>query len=140
MGKLQDHHFLVNLKRLVYPGSALKKEIGILAQQLSIEEQLFKACEQLSGGQQQRTAIARAMYSGKRIFLGDEPVSALDAFQAQHVLSVLSQTFETLVITLHDIDLAKRYCQRIIALKDGQILFDKPSHQLSQQELTGVYH
>ncbi len=139
MGQLHNHHFLVNLLRLIYPGSRITKEISHLAQQLSIEEQLYKASEQLSGGQQQRTAIARSLYSGKNIFIGDEPVSALDAFQAQHVLKMLNQTFETLVVSLHDVDLAKQYCQRIIALKDGHILFDLPSEQVSQQALSGVY-
>lgn len=140
MGQLHEHHFLKNLKRLVYPGPRITKDISCLAQQLGIEQQLYKACEQLSGGQQQRTAIARAMYSGNKIFLGDEPVSALDGFQAQHVLTVLNQTFETLVVTLHDLNLAKQHCHRIIALKNGQILFDKPSSQVSQEELNGVYH
>jgi len=140
MGQLHEHHFFKNLKRLVYPGPRITKDISSLAQQLGIEQQLYKACEQLSGGQQQRTAIARAMYSGNKVFLGDEPVSALDGFQAQHVLTVLNQTFETLVVTLHDLNLAKQHCHRIIALKDGQILFDKPSSQVSQEELNGVYH
>jgi len=139
MGQLQQHHFLVNLKRLIYPGAKISKEIHIIAQTLAIEDQLHKACQQLSGGQQQRTAIARAIYSGKKIFLGDEPVSALDKFQAQHILSHLCDTFETLIITLHDIKLAQAHCQRIIALKDGEILFDKASNHLTQQELTGVY-
>ena len=139
MGQLHNHHFLVNLLRLIYPGTRITQEISLLTQKLGIEEQLHNACEQLSGGQQQRTAIARSIYSGKNIFIGDEPVSALDAFQAQHVLTVLTQTFDTLVVSLHDIALAKQHCQRIIALKNGQILFDKPSQKVSQQALNGVY-
>ena len=139
MGQLHNHHFLVNLLRLIYPGTRITKEISLLTQQLGIEEQLHNVCEQLSGGQQQRTAIARSIYSGKRIFVGDEPVSALDAFQAQHVLTVLTQTFETLVVSLHDLELAKHHCQRIVALKNGQILFDKQSAEVSQQALNEVY-
>ncbi|MFT5083561.1 MAG: phosphonate transport system ATP-binding protein [Lentisphaeria bacterium] len=140
MGQLEQHHFLINLKRLIYPGTAIKNEIETIARQLSIDSQLGKACEQLSGGQQQRTAVARAMYSKQNIFLGDEPLSALDAFQAHHVLALLCTTFETLVVTLHDIKLAQEHCQRVIALKNGKIFFDKKSNELSVQDLSQVYN
>ncbi|MFT7558541.1 MAG: phosphonate transport system ATP-binding protein [Flavobacteriales bacterium] len=139
MGQLQQHHFLLNLKRLIYPGAKIIKEIEAIASQLAIENQLNKACEQLSGGQQQRTAIGRAIYSKQNIFLGDEPVSALDGFQAEHILALLCRTFETLVVTLHDIKLAKEHCQRVIALKDGEIFFDRKSHELSAEDLSQVY-
>lgn len=139
MGQLDQHHFLVNLKRLIYPGSAIKKEISRIGQKLSLETQLYQAAEQLSGGQQQRVSIGRAIYSNSPIFLGDEPVSALDEYQSKEILQLICDHFETLVITLHDVDLAVSYCQRIIALKDGQILFDKPSKDLTTADLAQVY-
>lgn len=139
MGQLDQHHFLKNLKQLIYPGRQIKQNIELITQPLGITEQLYKACDQLSGGQQQRISIARGIYSNKAIFLGDEPVSALDEYQADEILSLIAQHFETLIISLHDVELALKYCQRIIALKDGQILFDKPASSLSSTELAQVY-
>ncbi len=140
MGQLEQHHFLVNLLRLVYPGKKTKQDIQTIAQKLSIAEVLYRPCEQISGGQQQRCAIARALYSRQDIFLGDEPFSAVDEYQAQQILTLLCESFPTLVIALHDVDLALSHCQRIIALKDGKILLDQAAHTLTATDLAQVYH
>ncbi len=139
MGQLNQHHFFTNLLRLVYPGSEIKADIQKICHSLGLSQQQFCACEQLSGGQKQRTSIGRALYSQKSILIGDEPVSALDEFQAQQVLTLLCDHFSTLVLALHDVALARKYCQRIIALKGGKILFDKKSSQITQNHIDEVY-
>lgn len=139
MGQLHLHPFLINLKQLIHPNQSIKTAIEGIADSLGIQPQLYQACEQLSGGQQQRVSIGRAFYSQQSVFLGDEPVSALDEYQANEILALIVEHFNTLIISLHDTTLALRYCQRIIALKDGCILFDKPSHDITPDELVQVY-
>ncbi|MEY8205267.1 MAG: ATP-binding cassette domain-containing protein [Bermanella sp.] len=140
MGQLEQHSFFVNLCRLIYPGKKVKQEIAHISQRLALSASQFTPCQQLSGGQQQRTAIGRAIYSRKSIFLGDEPVSALDEYHAPRILNMLCEHFNTLVLALHDVQLAKAHCQRIIALKDGRILFDKDSQQVSAADIHQVYN
>ncbi len=140
MGQLDQHSFLVNLCRLIYPGKNVTQEIANITQLLDLSDSQFQPCQQLSGGQQQRTSIGRAIYSQKSIFLGDEPVSALDEYHAPQILNILCDHFKTLVLALHDVQLAKAHCQRIIALKDGRILFDKDSQQVSNSDIHQVYN
>ena len=82
----------------------------------------------LSGGQQQRGAIARVLVQGAQVVLADEPVAALDVESCGRVMRHLVELNEsrgvTLLITLHQLDLARRYCHRIVALKSGKIVFD----------------
>jgi len=118
----------------------VKQEIANITQLLSLGGCQFKPCQELSGGQQQRTSIGRAIYSQKAIFLGDEPVSALDEYHAPQVLNILCEHFNTLILALHDVQLAKAHCERIIALKDGSILFDKNSQQVSNDDIHQVYN
>jgi phosphonate transport system ATP-binding protein len=139
MGQLEQHHFLSNLKQLVMPSKKIKNEISKVAQELGVVEQLYQSSEEISGGQQQRVSIARAIYSKKKIFLGDEPVSALDEYQSADVLKHLSEKFETMIIALHDVDLARQFCKRIIALKDGSVFFDKKNEDIKETDLEQVY-
>lgn len=139
MGRLHEHHFLYNLRQLIYPSQHVRENIHSLSQQLGLDQQLYQACEQLSGGQQQRISIARALYSQQPIFIGDEPVSALDEYQGEEILQLLCRQFSTLIVGLHDVELALKCCQRIIALKDGKVLFDLSSKQLTSSDLSQVY-
>jgi phosphonate transport system ATP-binding protein len=97
----------------------------------------------LSGGQQQRAAVARALVQGSNILLADEPVASLDPQSTEKVMTMLQKLNQsnqlTLVISLHDVDLAKRYCSRIVALKDGVKVFDGLSHELTDEVITHLY-
>jgi phosphonate transport system ATP-binding protein len=97
----------------------------------------------LSGGQQQRGAIARAMVQGAKAILADEPVASLDPVSARKVMELLVELNKRdgfgVIVTLHQVDYAIRYCDRVIALKAGQIVYDGPSTGLDTKQLIDIY-
>ncbi|MDB6143528.1 MAG: phosphonate transporter ATP-binding protein [Pseudomonas sp.] len=97
----------------------------------------------LSGGQQQRVAIARALTQRAEVILADEPIASLDPESARKVMEILAdinrRDGKTVVVTLHQVDYAVRYCQRAVALKSGRIHFDGAASELSTQFLNELY-
>lgn len=97
----------------------------------------------LSGGQQQRVAIARALTQKAEVILADEPIASLDPESARKVMDILADINrhdgKTVVVTLHQVDYALRYCPRAVALKGGRILFDGSSEHLSEGFLNELY-
>lgn len=97
----------------------------------------------LSGGQQQRGAIARAIVQQAGLVLADEPIASLDPRSAEDVMKLLFQLNErdgvTVLVSLHQVDVAKRYCRRVVALKDGRIHYDGPPEELDAQTLRSIY-
>jgi len=139
MGQLQQHHFLYNLINLMRPFAAPKAQISALTKLVGLEPQLFTSVDQLSGGQQQRTAIARALYQQQAIFLGDEPLSSVDPVQATSLLALIKSRHDTVVIALHNKEMALSEFDRIIALSNTHIIFDGPATQLSDELIATVY-
>ncbi len=97
----------------------------------------------LSGGQQQRGAIARALVQKAKIILADEPVASLDPVSARKVMEILAELNRvdglTVVVTLHQVDYALRYCKRVVALKAGRIVYDGPASGLETKQLIDIY-
>ena len=97
----------------------------------------------LSGGQQQRTAIARALCQQANIILADEPIASLDPESSALVMDLLTAIARTeratLLVSLHQLDVAVRACERVIALRDGRICFDGPSSALNGDVLYSIY-
>jgi len=97
----------------------------------------------LSGGQQQRGAIARALVQKAKIILADEPVASLDPVAARKVMESLRdlnrQDGLTVVVTLHQVDYALRYCDRVVALKAGKVVYDGPAEGLKRNQLIDIY-
>ena len=97
----------------------------------------------LSGGQQQRAAIARAIVQGAGAVLADEPVASLDPVSARKVMELLVELNRRdgmgVIVTLHQVDYAIRYCERVIALKAGKIVYDGPSTGLDTKTLIDIY-
>ena len=97
----------------------------------------------LSGGQQQRGAIARALVQQAEIILADEPVASLDPASARRVMEALAdinrEDGAAVVVTLHQIDIAKHYCRRIVALSAGRIVYDGPPDGLDPERLSTIY-
>jgi phosphonate transport system ATP-binding protein len=97
----------------------------------------------LSGGQQQRAAIARALVQKAEVILADEPVASLDPVAARRVMELLCALNRdeaiSVVVSLHQVDYAMRYCPRVVALKAGKVVYDGPSHDLSHERLIDIY-
>jgi len=97
----------------------------------------------LSGGQQQRVAIARALLQSSEIILADEPIASLDPESSRKVMESLARIHKedgkTVVVSLHQVDFAMKYCPRVLALKDGKKYYDGPSKDLSVEFLRSLY-
>jgi len=110
---------------------------------VGLTEQAFQRASTLSGGQQQRAAIARALLQGARLLLADEPVASLDPESTRRVMELLLALNRdrgmTLVISLHHVGLARRYCDRVVALRDGALVFDGPVTALTPEFLRELY-
>jgi phosphonate transport system ATP-binding protein len=103
----------------------------------------LKGTDELSGGQQQRVAIARALMQMPDILLGDEPVASLDPVTSEQIMRLLAELHRTegltLVLNLHDVQLARTYAKRIIGLAGGDIVFDGPPVELDEETLQRIY-
>lgn len=112
--------------------------------QVGIPEKLYARTSSLSGGQQQRVAIARVLVQDPSIILADEPIASLDPERSHDIMSLLSslvrERSKTLVVSLHGVEYAKRYCDRIIGLQHGRILFDAPAQDVTPAMLKQLYH
>jgi len=106
---------------------------------VGLEDKLFARAGTLSGGQQQRASVARALYNGRSVVIGDEPVSALDQIQAADVLRLLGERHETLILAMHDVPLALAFSDRIIVLQAGRMVLDAPASGLSAAGLMQYY-
>ena len=126
----------------IYPDADILKAVEIL-DRLGIAEQAPKRAEALSGGQQQRVAIARALMQDPKIILADEPIASLDPMNAQIVMDALRRIHEEdgrmVIANLHTLDTARRYCDRVIGMRDGRIVFDGGPDQLTTGAARDIY-
>lgn len=97
----------------------------------------------LSGGQQQRAAIARTLVQGAKVVLADEPIASLDPESSRKVMEILTrinrEDGSTVVVSLHQVDMALKYCPRVIALRHGQVVFDGAASSLTPSLLRELY-
>ncbi|MDX8346829.1 phosphonate ABC transporter ATP-binding protein [Cognatiyoonia sp. IB215446] len=126
----------------LYPTEDIHTAIEIL-DRLGIAEHAPKRAEALSGGQQQRVAIARALMQDPKIILADEPIASLDPMNAQVVMDALRRIHEEdgrmVIANLHTLDTARRYCDRVIGMRDGRIVFDGTPAQLTTGVARDIY-
>jgi len=110
---------------------------------VGIAECCWQRASTLSGGQQQRAAIARAMVQGARVILADEPIASLDPESSRRVMDLLARVNRedgcTVVVSLHQVNVALKYCPRIVALHQGRVVYDGPSAQLTPALLRDLY-
>ena len=105
-------------------------------------DRAWDRADRLSGGQQQRVGIARALAQEPTIMLADEPVASLDPATSEEILDLLSKIQKqgmTMVVSLHQVEYARRYAERIIGLNDGSVVFDGPPEALSDAVLETIY-
>ena len=111
--------------------------------QVGLSEKMFERADQLSGGQKQRVAIAKTLCQRPKIILADEPVSSLDVSTSQTIMDYFKKVNEkkniTIMINLHDVNLAKKYCRRIIGLKNGKVVYDGSAGYLRDELLEAIY-
>jgi phosphonate transport system ATP-binding protein len=110
---------------------------------VGIAEHALKRGADLSGGQQQRAAIARTLMQEAEFIVADEPVASLDPHSTRRVMDILADLNRrdriTVLVSLHQVEYALRYCPRIVALKAGKIAYDGPSDALTAESLTAIY-
>jgi phosphonate transport system ATP-binding protein len=125
-----------------FSDDARRRAMRALAR-VGIAEHALKRGSELSGGQQQRAAIARTLMQGAEFIVADEPIASLDPGSARRVMDILADLNRsddiTVLVSLHQVDYALRYCSRTIALKHGKVAYDGPSSALTPELLTALY-
>ena len=139
MGRLDRHGAWRNMRELIAPARRTLAEVEALLARVDLAAALRQRAGSLSGGQAQRASVARALYNGRPVVIGDEPVSALDRRQGGRVLATLHATHRTSILALHDVALALDHATRIVVLKAGRIALDAPARDLREADLAGLY-
>ncbi len=143
LGRIGKRSFLRNLRGLLMPSRDDLAEIHALLERVGIEEKLYQHVATLSGGQQQRVAVARALFQQPRALLADEPVSSVDPARAESVVELLTSLATeralTLCVSLHHLELARRYFPRLIGMRAGRIVFDNAPDAIPEEEFQSLY-
>lgn len=110
---------------------------------VGIAEHALRRASELSGGQQQRAAIARSLVQGAELLIADEPIASLDPASSRRVMDLIADMNRndglTVLVSLHQVEYAMKYCPRTIALKDGKVAYDGPSCALTPAFLNNIY-
>jgi phosphonate transport system ATP-binding protein len=117
--------------------------VHALLERVGVEDKLFQRTDTLSGGQSQRVAIARALYQRPAVLLCDEPVASVDPARAQAVVELLVEVARerglALVVSLHDLDLARAHFPRIVGLRAGRVVFDARTSDVASARFDELY-
>ncbi|MFE7629547.1 phosphonate ABC transporter ATP-binding protein [Kocuria sp. NPDC057446] len=143
-GRLGTWSRLRALRSLVRPLHV--EEARAALERVGIAEYLHTRTDRLSGGEQQRVALARVLVQDPDLVLADEPVSSLDPARAEEVMSLLCGVLDeqagarrTLVVSLHDFDLAVRHCDRIVGLRQGRVVLDVAVEEVAEGTRERIY-
>lgn len=125
-----------------YPRS-LRREAFDHLERVGLAPQAYQRADTLSGGQMQRVAIARTLMQRPQLLLADEPVASLDPESSHQVLELLlrvaTEENMTVIVTLHQVELALGWAHRIVGLRDGRVVLDRDARGLSQDDVMEVY-
>ena len=141
LGRLNSHGTLKSMFN-VFGRDDIADGLAAL-DRLGIADQATKRAESLSGGQQQRVAIARALMQNPKLILADEPIASLDPLNAEIVMKALREIHErdgkTVLCNLHTLDTARTYCDRVIGMRQGELVFDGTAEQLTHAAVHDIY-
>lgn len=140
LGRIGYHSTL----RSLFPLPRADRHLALeCLERVGLSHKALERVDCLSGGQQQRVGIARALAQQPRLMLADEPVASLDPATSERVLSLLQRICRedglAMVVSLHQLEFAKSYADRIVALNHGSVMFDGAPAQLSQEALERIY-
>jgi len=142
-GRLGHWSLLETLRSTIRPDKRETAQAMAALEAVGLTDKQQARADQLSGGQQQRLAIARVLMQDPDVILADEPFAALDPALTETVAALLlglaTGEKRTLVVTLHDVELALRYFPRIVALRDGRVVFDQAPAEVSRVALNALY-
>ncbi|MBX3618947.1 MAG: ATP-binding cassette domain-containing protein [Rhizobacter sp.] len=140
-GRLPAWSLWTSLRSLFYPADIPAADEAL--ETFELADKLFDRVDRLSGGERQRVGLARALVSPARLWLVDEPLSALDPARAQRAIAALLREAQargvTLVSTLHQVDVALAHFPRIVGLSEGRVMFDLPAGQVTPELLARLY-
>lgn len=140
-GRLPALSLWASLRSLVYPSDMPAAHAAL--QRFALADKLFERVDRLSGGERQRVGLARALLAPARLWLVDEPLSALDPARAGQAMQALVDGAQergvTLVATLHQVDMALSHFPRIVGLRQGRVMFDLPTAQVTRGRLEQLY-
>lgn len=140
-GRLYRHNFVASMLQL-FTDEDRARAIHAL-DRLGMAHTALQQADTLSGGQMQRVAIARALVQEPRILLADEPIASLDPLNAKIVMDALASINRedgiTVICNLHTLDTARAYCDRIIGLADGNLVFDGAPDELTEAKAREIY-
>ncbi len=126
----------------IYSDEEKSHAVDVLAR-LGLAEQMHKRCDQLSGGQKQRVGIARSLVQDPRLILCDEPIASLDPSSAKTIMDHLHRISRdmkiTILMNLHQVDVAIKYSDRIIGIREGGIVFDDEPRRLKKKIVAEIY-
>lgn len=142
-GRLGHHGFWRSLRNFMLPGKAAVREVHAILERVGIPEKLYERTDALSGGQAQRVAIARALYQRPEALLADEPVSSVDPARARDTVALLARISReeglTLCVSLHNLELAREFLPRLVGLRAGWVVFDRPTSELRDEDFAQLY-
>ncbi len=141
LGRLNGHGAFKSLFAMFDRGQ-IEDALAAL-DRLGIADRALQRAETLSGGQQQRVAIARALMQRPKMILADEPIASLDPLSAEVVMKALREIRDRdgipVICNLHTLDTARAYCDRVIGMRDGRVVFDGPSSELTPTAARDIY-
>ncbi len=142
-GKLGRRGLLAATRSMVRPSAADLEGAHAILERVGIAEKLFERADKLSGGQQQRVALARTLFQEPAAMLADEPVASVDPARARDLIALICELAGerglTLVVSLHDRELAREFFPRTVGLRAGRIVFDAPTDEVAGEALDALY-
>jgi phosphonate transport system ATP-binding protein len=143
LGRVGQRSLIGSLRDMIWPASADVQAVYELLAEVGIPEKIYERCSSLSGGQMQRVAIGRSLFQKARCILADEPVSSVDPSRARSLVDLLMRVSRargiTLVMSLHQVELAKECFPRVIGLRQGRLLFDSAPSDVSAEQWAALF-